>query len=149
MMGNLEDMIPVMKQVFEGGGVFRLYPRGGSMLPFLRPGQDSVVLRAVRGYPPMGAIILYRRRRGGAYVLHRVVDGDGQGLWCVGDHQIEPEGPIGMNQVIAVVETAYRGAKDVAWEDWGYGLYRWAWKFAGVRRIFLKGEGLRRWIKRH
>ena len=44
---SLEEYMPLIKEVVESGGEFRLFPRGTSMLPLIRQGRDSVALVAV------------------------------------------------------------------------------------------------------
>ncbi len=41
---SLADLYPVMREVFDRGGTFAIRPRGTSMLPLLRPGEDTVTL---------------------------------------------------------------------------------------------------------
>ena len=43
---ELAALMPTIREVIDAGGVFRLYPRGKSMLPLLVEGEDSIELGA-------------------------------------------------------------------------------------------------------
>lgn len=107
---SLDEYIPLIREVIDSGGEFRLYPRGTSMLPLLRQGIDSVVLVAPRTLK-RGDVLLYRRANG-QYVLHRLVrvrrDGS---LWFSGDNHMTVEKGIVREQIIASVTAVFRGEK--------------------------------------
>lgn len=107
---SLDEYIPLIREVIDSGGEFRLYPRGTSMLPLLRQGIDSVVLVAPRTLK-RGDVLLYRRANG-QYVLHRLVrvrrDGS---LWFSGDNHMTVEKGIVREQIIAAVTAVFRGEK--------------------------------------
>ena len=42
---DMRELYPLLSEVLESGGEFRLYPKGTSMLPLLREGEDSVLLK--------------------------------------------------------------------------------------------------------
>ena len=105
---SLDEYIPLIREVIDSGGEFRLYPRGTSMLPLLRQGIDSVALTAPDKLK-RGNILLYQRTNG-QYVLHRIVrvrrDGS---LWFSGDNHMTIEKGIDRKQIIALVTAVYRG----------------------------------------
>ncbi len=80
-------------------------PKGGSMLPLIRPELDTVLIRRASGSIRRGDIVLYHNSRG--YVLHRVLDDLGELLLICGDNQTQPE-YVEKSAVIAVVEGLYR-----------------------------------------
>ena len=47
---ELAALMPTIREVIDAGGVFRLYPRGKSMLPLLVEGEDSIELGAAEPY---------------------------------------------------------------------------------------------------
>ncbi len=81
---------------------------GSSMLPFLSPGRDSVLLARPNRRLRRGDMALYRRE-GGGYVLHRIVacQRDG-GFAMAGDAQQLVERGIRRDQIVAVVCAAVR-----------------------------------------
>ena len=68
---SMAELLPLMREILQSGGEFRLFPQGTSMLPLLRQGVDSVVLRTENNIKK-GDICLYQRNNGD-FVLHRVV----------------------------------------------------------------------------
>ena len=106
----MREIYPVLQEVIDSGGEFRLSPRGTSMLPLLREGRDSVVLVA-KGDLKKRQICLYRRTDG-SFVLHRILvfDKVGEPVFC-GDNQTKREYGIKREDVIAVVAAIYRGEK--------------------------------------
>lgn len=105
---SVAEMLPLMLEVLESGGEFRFYPRGTSMLPLLRQGVDSVILRSF-GTIKKNDICLYRRNNG-EFVLHRVVKCCKDGTLCFrGDNQSVTECGIRREQVIAKVVAVMRG----------------------------------------
>ena len=69
---DLKEYLPLIKEVLQSGGEFRLYPRGTSMMPMLRQGIDSVILVSPTKELKKRDIIFYRRQSG-QLVLHRIV----------------------------------------------------------------------------
>lgn len=65
------------------GKEVRIVPKGNSMLPFIRGGEDSVILKRKNTYS-VGDIVLARMKDGN-YVLHRLVSTDGENVVLMGD----------------------------------------------------------------
>ena len=126
MKGNdfsVEEMLPLMLEVLESGGEFRFYPKGTSMLPLLRQGVDSVVLRTCVSVKK-NDICLYIRNSG-EYVLHRVVKVNKNGTFCFcGDNQLEAECGVHREQVIAKVVAVIKGEKRTGTGSFWYRLSR-------------------------
>ena len=107
---SLAELLPLMLEILQGGGEFRLYPRGTSMLPLLRQDVDSVILRT-DDHIKKGDICLYKRNNGD-FVLHRVVKAEPDGTFVFrGDNQTIAEPKIGKEQIIAKVTCVMRGEK--------------------------------------
>ena len=71
------------EEKLETGGLVTFNPKGTSMLPMLRDGDDTVVLSKPKGRLHLFDLPLYRRKDG-SYVLHRVVNfgSDGSYTMC-------------------------------------------------------------------
>ena len=96
---EMKELAPLIREVVEKGGNFRLYPRGVSMLPLLREGVDSVKL-GPPGQVKKGDVVFYLRDNG-EYVLHRVI-GKRKGCFTLcGDAQLLPEQGIRYEQIFA------------------------------------------------
>ncbi len=148
---NLTDAIAVIEEVLEGGGEFRLYPKGTSMLPLLRQGKDSVVLskRPDSATPLKKHDIAFYRRKNGQFVLHRVMKTcrDGSFTMC-GDNQTVPETGILPDQIIGYVCRIYKGEKELSFHSVRYKIYVFFWTCMPYRRcirFFRRGF---RFIKR-
>ena len=140
----MEELHPLLCEVIESGGEFRLWPRGTSMRPLLREGRDSVALVSPRGCRKRD-ICLYRRADG-AFVLHRLMkfDKDGNPVFC-GDNQTKLEVGVKVEDILARAVAVYRGEKRVPVTAFRYRLYtllygilplRWLWLLP--RRILAR-----------
>lgn len=107
---SMADMYPLIRDVIDSGGEFRLYPRGVSMMPLLRQGKDSVAL--VRPEHIRRRDICLYRRDNGQFVLHRLMRMEKDGtLTFLGDNQTVPERGVAKEAIIARVAACYRGEK--------------------------------------
>ena len=82
-----------VEELLREGNNVSIKVRGYSMYPFLIPGKDSVIVEPVAGMDAFkrGEVLLYRRATG-LLVLHRVWKVKNDGLYFVGDNQMEIEG---------------------------------------------------------
>lgn len=104
---SMTEIAPLISEVISSGGVFRLYPRGTSMLPLIRQGEDSVLLSAPNDIL-VHDIVLYRRSNG-QYVMHRIMKEDKDSYTMCGDNQFVFEPGISRDQIIAKVTGIFRG----------------------------------------
>ena len=131
---QMEQLMPLIREVLESGQSVRIYPMGTSMLPMLRQGTDSVVLSPLPETLRKFDIPLYRRDNG-KYILHRIV-GAGNPYICMGDNQFRKEPGIRRDQMIAVVTAFYRGEKRCSVRSFGYRIYCWVWYYSRYLRYF-------------
>ena len=75
-------LLPEVAKFLEEGREVVLSPKGNSMLPFIREGKDSVILKKL---PTEEAGDIVLAKLPGRYVLHRIVDEDGNRLTLMGD----------------------------------------------------------------
>lgn len=108
---NLDDVMQIIAEKLEAGGTVTFNPRGTSMLPMLRDGDDTVVLSKPKGRLHLFDLPLYRRKDG-SYVLHRIVNfgSDGSYTMC-GDNQFAVEKGITDDDIVGVVTAFYRKGK--------------------------------------
>lgn len=133
---RLEQMIGTMKQVMDGGGEFRFYPKGTSMLPLIRQGKDAIALIKAPEKLKKYDIPLYVRQ-GGNYVLHRVIGEDENGYIMCGDNQTAKEPGISHGQIQGVVTAIFRKDKRVNTDSFGFRLYSRIWCFMPLRRLYF------------
>lgn len=102
-------------------------PTGWSMYPLIVNGRDQVVVEPVDpARVGRGDVVLYRRP-GDILVLHRVWKRAGEGLYLVGDNQVEVEGPLSPGQVRGVMTAVIRKGKRISVEDPGYRFLTGLW----------------------
>lgn len=80
------------------------------MAPFLVHRRDTVYLSKVELQLKRGDMVLYQRDNG-RYVLHRVLQVDGDVYTMIGDAQTQPEPNIRRDQIRAVVTAVLRKNK--------------------------------------
>ena len=103
----LEELWPLIEEVFSAGGRFRLFPRGNSMLPLIRPNIDSVLIERPTEISRYD-ILLYRRQNG-QFVLHRLMKIEKDTFTMCGDHQYYLEKGLPRDAVLARVCGIYFG----------------------------------------
>ena len=119
---TMQEMYPLLLEVIESGGEFRLWPRGTSMMPLLRQGKDSVLLVSPHHLQKRD-ICLYRRADG-SFVLHRLMKfaKNGAPVFC-GDNQTAFEYGVPRESIIARVCDVYRGDRRISVGSKKYRLY--------------------------
>lgn len=132
----LSDAIDVIEEILAGGGEFRIYPKGTSMLPLIVQGKDSVVLKRNFEKAAKKHDIAFYCRDDGHYVLHRVmkINKDGTYVMC-GDNQTELEQNVKKEQIIGYVSQIYKGEKKLSTNSFGYRVYVFIWSCILLRKI--------------
>ena len=144
---SLEQYVPLIREVIDSDGEFRLYPRGTSMLPLLRQGVDSVAL-VKAGKTKRGDLLFYQRQSG-QYVLHRVVSVRRDGtLWFSGDNHMTVEKGIEQGQIIASTTAVFRGEKRKECTAFGMRVYAKMMTFALSKGSLLFLRRARRLFKK-
>lgn len=135
---KFSDYEQTMRELLKQGGEFRIYPKGNSMQPLIRQGEDSVLLMFPQKDLQKNDIILYQRENG-QFVLHRIycVDNENYVLW--GDHQLALEYGIAYRQIMAKVKYIYRKNKMVDKNSLLYRLYLFIWcRSLIIRKVLYK-----------
>ena len=128
-----------IEKVLEEKGYSMTAPFGTSMLPFIRPQRDIIVVRKYQGEAKCRDVILYRRV-GGKLVLHRILEVGADSYVLCGDNQYIKEYGVKKEQVLGVLEGVYRDEKYIdCKKSSGYKVYVRLWcKSLFMRRIILK-----------
>lgn len=98
------------RQLLQSVQTLPLVVTGGSMLPFLAGGRDTVYLTAIDRRLRRGDMALYQRENG-TYVLHRVYAVKKDSYTMLGDAQTQLEPGIRHEQVVARVTAVLRKGK--------------------------------------
>ena len=133
-----QDKVDI-EQVLKEQGYLMTLPLGTSMLPFIRPQKDIIVVRRYEGKAECRDVVLYRRK-GGKLVLHRILEVNTDSYVLCGDNQYKKEYGIRKEQVLGVLEGVYRGEKYIdCRKDKIYKGYIKIWcSSLFIRRIILK-----------
>ncbi|MCR5665227.1 MAG: S24/S26 family peptidase [Eubacterium sp.] len=127
---DTNEYVTMLKEIIEEGHQVSMIISGNSMSPFLISRRDEVQLNPLRKPLKAGDIVFYTRP-GGQYVLHRIHHIGKDGLYIIGDNQIEMEGPVPKEAVFAVVTAVKR--KGIVYEPGDF----WWWFFAHVWRHMI------------
>lgn len=103
----LEDAAALMQE----GREVTLKPLGSSMLPFIRGGRDSVRLKKMPSVA-VGDMLLVRLE-GPRYVLHRLIQKDGERLTLMGDGNLTGTENCTEADVLGTVTAIERGCRVV------------------------------------
>lgn len=105
-------LMPEVERILRSGSKVTLRTKGGSMFPFIRGGQDSVVLE-YDPLPHVGDIVL-AHTPAGDYVLHRLVSkGAGEGFVLMGDGNVHVRELCAPDAVCGRVVAIMRGGRQV------------------------------------
>lgn len=133
-----EELLPDYINLLKEGATLPITVSGGSMLPFLAPGRDTVFIKAIDSPLKAGDIVFYRRENG-RYILHRLYRLDGDKLWFVGDAQDEIEGPLNASCAFGRVSSALRKGKTEKPGTFWWDFFSKVWpKMVGHRNSIMK-----------
>ena len=140
---KVEEMYPLISEIISSGGSFRLFPKGTSMLPTIKQGEDSVELAAPKKLKKYD-IVLYKRPSG-QFVIHRIMKIKNDEVLLCGDNQVALEEGIDANDILAKVTGIYKDEKLFKNTDFTYKLYSF---FRANTRIFRRVyRGIKRRLK--
>ena len=134
--------MPLIKECLALGKTVRLSPKGTSMMPMIRQGVDTVILAPLTGKLKKYDLPIYQRKNG-QYVLHRIYQKRSDGYYLMGDHQLDPEGPIEEDAIFAIVTEVERNGRWISADAFFWkaacGLWRMLYP---VRRFFCGAKFL-------
>ena len=132
------EAIDVIEEVLASGGEFKMYPRGISMLPLIKKGEDSVVLVRDKEAVLKKHDIAFYKRDNGQFVLHRVMSCEADGTYTMcGDNQTFLERGIRADQIIGKVSKLYKKEKLFRFGSLRYKIYLAFWCRMRIR-LFLR-----------
>ena len=136
-----EMLMPELLGLLEEAEGIPLTITGGSMLPFLAPGRDTVYLSKVSRPVRRGDMILYQRSSG-QYVLHRICR-VGEKLTLIGDAQVQKEPGVGREQIRAIVTAVRRKGKLLEPGCFAWAFFEKVWlRLIPLRRVLMASYGL-------
>lgn len=117
-ISTLRDLVNQSKEV-------RLIISGSSMTPFLVHERDSILFSKPDSPLKRGDMVFYQRENG-QFVMHRILHVKPEGLYIIGDAQVEIEGPVDPSCVFARITKINRKGKWI-----GPGQFWW-WFFQHI-----------------
>lgn len=134
---HAEAVMPLINEKLTAGQTVRnLSFRGTSMLPMLRQGKDYVELTGLPERLKKYDLPLYRNAKG-QYVLHRIVDVQGDCYVCRGDNTFHDE-TVAAQRMVGVVCAFTRAGRRISVDNRWYRLYCRVWCAAFPARRFVK-----------
>ena len=109
------DIVKLLKE----GQTIQIHPQGNSMLPFIYPGRDEVVISPDTSELRKHDIVLYRSKETGYLTLHRIIRVENDTIYVCGDNQTRLE-PIGNEQIIGIVIEIIRNGKHINTDSIAY-----------------------------
>lgn len=109
------DVVELLRE----GTAVRIRPKGMSMVPFIYPDRDEVVISPVSGELRKYDVILYRSRETGRLTLHRIMDMKNGIYYMCGDNQTVIE-EISEDQIFGRVTEIVRNGKTINTDDIKY-----------------------------
>ena len=115
------------KHLLETDGYLVYTTVGTSMLPLLRQQRDIIEIRKKDPLVRCNKYDVVLYKRGGKYILHRVLKVRDKDYVICGDHNIKKEYGIKDAQILGVMTRVIRDGKSVYPTDWRYKLYVHLW----------------------
>ncbi len=123
----VELLLPFLKEMIAAGKSVNMTVTGNSMMPLLRDRRDSVVLVKPEKIKRFD-IVLYIDLED-KVILHRIVKCGPSGYMIVGDNQLELDGPISPDRIVATVTGFNRNGRYFSCKKWWVRLYAWFWGY--------------------
>ena len=142
---HIDDSInfELFLSVLDETDTVRIPVNGTSMRPFLKEGRDKVVLtKADADLIQKGDIVVYKK--GGSFLLHRVVSVDGEAFSIMGDNETTPDCGISHQAVVATVVSVERCGKVIDKKHPMWRFYKIIFVNPPVRRVFHSLHKLRK-----
>ena len=116
---STQELGPIIKSFVSDNKQVIITATGDSMRPFLRDGEDKVVLCRLKTSPKKNDVLFYLRDDG-TYVLHRVFKVKNGGYVMLGDAQLIPEYGITDKHIIAVASAFIKNGKQIGCNSFSY-----------------------------
>ena len=116
---HFEDIEHIIRETLDIGKTFKISPNGGSMLPLIVQGRDSVYIKKPEGRLKKYDIAFFKRDSG-EFILHRVIKVKKDSYVFCGDNQWIIEKGVKDRNIIGVVCKLECGGKTILPDDAEY-----------------------------
>lgn len=124
---NLEQIVPIITELFNNGRNATIGITGHSMAPLLYNKKSSVILSKCNPEKIKKYDILFYKRKDGSYVLHRAIKVNDNTVNCCGDNETQVEKCIKKQDVLGVVVAFRRKKKLHSCKNVFYKIYCFLW----------------------
>lgn len=139
---DTNEYISVLRELTEEGKEVSLLIAGNSMSPFLIHERDYICFKKPDRELRKGDMVFYQRKTG-QFVMHRICKVKKDGLYIVGDAQIEIEGPVGQEQIFAIVTKVKRKNRWIEPGDFWWEFFEHVWiNIIPIRRVIIRVYGI-------
>lgn len=83
-----ESLLSLMRAVLAQGADFRFQATGISMAPFIKNGDEIVIVPSSREKPALGKVVAFVRPSTGNLVVHRIIAKEGSNFRIQGDNAV-------------------------------------------------------------
>lgn len=129
-------MFTEVMRVIDAGGTAVICPKGVSMHPFIREKRDRVVLAEPCDLRKYDVVLAHLEN--GRYVLHRIIDVDGEDITLMGDGNIAGVERCSRKDIEAKAECLLRNGRTIRLDGRMQFLKAWAWRnLLPIRRYLL------------
>ncbi|MDE6267473.1 MAG: S24/S26 family peptidase [Muribaculaceae bacterium] len=130
-----EILLREAEALLREGKRVKLRARGESMRPFIRGGEDTLVVSAPTGELRKDDIVL-ARDAGGEYVAHRIVEINGCRVTLMGDGNLYGREECRREDVLGVVSSIIREDRESSMTTWRIRMLARGWRMMlPIRRI--------------
>ena len=129
------EYVSALRELTDAGHEVSVVIAGGSMLPFLAHGRDTIVFSApdTEKQPLRRGDMVFYRRDDGRYVMHRIYRAEKDGTYTIiGDAQTYPERGIRAEQIFARVTSVQRKEKRLREGDFLWDFFARVWILPAV-----------------
>lgn len=139
---NIKELAALMKEQLDEGKNVSFVPRGESMLPMLRGGEDMIILKKPEGRLHLFDVAMYYRKDLDSYVVHRVVGFKKDKTYVMlGDNNFQKEYGITDDDVLGVVISYYHKGKMRSVNSIPYSVYCNFWFYTRpIRSLFIRAK---------
>lgn len=135
-MNEPKAILTTFEELLDRDGYFVYTNVGSSMLPLLRQRQDIIEIRAkgperCKKY----AVVLYKR--GGKYILHRILKVLPNGYWIAGDNNTFIERDVTDDMILGVMTRVLRNGISIMPDNFRYRCYVHLWCDCYPLRFFI------------
>jgi len=131
----------LMQDILGKGVPFRFRAAGYSMSPFIKDGDVLTVDPVSSRSPKKGDVVVFKKRRSGEIVVHRIVRTKGDDYLVKGDNLLDEDGRVSQKDIFGIVRAVDRKGKKIRFGIlWGKGMIAFLnrGKFLAVFLLFVR-----------